>query len=168
LAGELATVDLAGDGEAAGVVDHARFRSGPRAGDRAPDARGRSGHSGAPTRLFDLFRGTHSTLLLFDGPARTDAGYQRLTTTARQVGAALGDEVHACVVVPGDRRPDQLDDDVDVFLDPDRDAHHRYAATAESMYWVRPDGYVAYRSQPATAGPLLDHLGSVFRLNAPA
>jgi 2-polyprenyl-6-methoxyphenol hydroxylase-like FAD-dependent oxidoreductase len=167
LAGELATVDLAGDGEAAGVVDHARFRSGPRAGDRAPDAGGLSGDSGAPTRLFDLFRGTHSTLLLFDGPARTDAGYQRLTTTARQVDAALGDEVRTCVVVPGDRRPDQLDD-VDVFLDPDRDAHHRYAATAESLYLVRPDGYVAYRSQPATAGPLLDHLGSVFRLNAPA
>jgi hypothetical protein len=70
-------------------------------------------------------------------------------------------------VVPGDRRPDQLDD-VEVFLDPDRDAHHRYAATAESLYLVRPDGYVAYRSQPASVGPLLDHLGSVFRLNAPA
>jgi hypothetical protein len=160
-------VGLPGDGEVAGPVDHVRFRSGPRAGDRAPDAGGRSGDSGAPTRLFDLFRGTHSTLLLFDGPARTDAGYQRLTTTAQQVDAALGDEVRTCVVVPSDRRPVQLDD-VDAFLDPDRDAHHRYAATAESLYLVRPDGYVAYRSQPATAGPLLDHLGSVFRLNAPA
>ena len=166
LAGEPAGVDRTGDGEAAGVVDHVRFRHGPHAGDRAPDAGGLD-RDGAPARLFDLFRGTHSTLLLFDGPAATDAGYRRMTATARAVGAALGDDVRTWVVVPGDRRPEGLDD-VAVFLDPDRDAHHRYAATAESLYLVRPDGYVAFRSQPATARPLLDHLGSVFRLHAPA
>ncbi|MBM7809119.1 2-polyprenyl-6-methoxyphenol hydroxylase-like FAD-dependent oxidoreductase [Geodermatophilus bullaregiensis] len=168
LARELATVDLAGDGEGAGPVDHVRFRCGPHAGDRAPDAQVRHGAGGAPTRLFDLFRGTHSTLLLFDGPAATDGGYRRLVTTARRVRAALGDDVRTHLVVPADRRPDGLDDDVEVVLDPDRDAHHRYAAAAESLYLVRPDGYVAFRGQPATAGPLLDHLGSVFRLCAPA
>jgi 2-polyprenyl-6-methoxyphenol hydroxylase-like FAD-dependent oxidoreductase len=167
LARELATVDLAGDGEAAGVVDHVRFRHGPRAGDRAPDAQGCHGSSGAPTRLFDLFRGTHFTLLLFDGPAATDAGYQRLATTARRVSTASGDDVRAYLVVPDDRRPDGLDD-VDVVLDPDRDAHHRYAAATESLYLVRPDGYVAFRSQPATARPVLDHLRSMSGLYAPA
>ncbi len=167
LARELATVDLAGHGEAAGVVDHVRFRSGPRAGDRAPDARGRDGGSGAPTRLFDLFRGPHATLLLFDGPAATDAGYRRLAETTRRVRDALGDDVRAWVVVPGDRRPRGLGD-VDVFLDPDRDAHHRYAATAESLYLVRPDGYVAFRSQPAATRPVLDYVSSVFGIHAPA
>jgi hypothetical protein len=167
LARERATVGLAGDGEAAGPMDHVRFRSGPHAGERAPDARGRSGSSGAPARLFDLFRGPHSTLLMFDGPAATDAGYRRMAETARRVRAALGDDVRAWVVVPGDRRPRGLGD-VDVFLDPDRDAHHRYAATAESLYLVRPDGYVAFRSQPAAARPVLDYVSSVFRIHAPA
>jgi hypothetical protein len=167
LARERATVGLAGDGEAAGPVDHVRFRSGPHAGDRAPDARGRDGDSGAPTRLFDLFRGPHSTLLLFDGPAPTDVGYRRMGETARRVRAALGDDVRTCVVVPDDRRPRALGD-VGVFLDPDRDAHHRYAATAESLYLVRPDGYVAFRGQPADARPLLDYVSSVFRIHAPA
>jgi hypothetical protein len=55
-----------------------------------------------------------------------------------------------------------------VFLDPDRDAHHRYAATAESLYLVRPDGYVAFRGQPADARPVLDYVSSVFRIHAPA
>ncbi len=167
LVGERAAVALAGDGEAAGVLDHVRFRSGPRAGDRAPDAQGRDGGSGAPTRLFDLFRGPHSTLLLFDGPAATDAGYRRMTATARRVRDALGDDVRAWFVVPGNRRPCGLQDE-DVFLDPDRDAHHRYGAAAESLYLVRPDGYVAFRSQPAGAQPVLDHLGSVFRQHAPS
>ncbi|WP_216870901.1 FAD-dependent monooxygenase [Modestobacter excelsi] len=166
LAGEAATGGHTGDGEAAGVVDAVRFRHGPRAGDRAPDAEVCSGN-GAPTRLFHLFRGTHSSLLLFGGSAATDAGYRRMAATARRVRAALGDDVRAWIVVPGDRKPQHLDD-VDVVLDPDRDAHHRYAAAAEALYLVRPDGYIAFRSRPATAGPVLDHLGSVFRLHAPA
>jgi hypothetical protein len=167
LVGEHDAVGFPGDGEAAGIVDHLRFRRGPRAGDRAPDASGIDGHTGVPTRLFDLFRGTHSTLLLFDGPAATGAGYERLAATASQVRAALGDDVHVHVVVPADRRPPELDD-VGVLLDPDRDAHRRYAAAAESLYLVRPDGYVAFRSQPATARPVLDHLSAVFAPATPA
>ncbi|WP_204263251.1 FAD-dependent oxidoreductase [Geodermatophilus normandii] len=167
LARELATMDLAGHGDAAGVVDHIRFRSGPRAGDRAPDAWGRDGDSGAPTRLFDLFRGTHLTLLLFDGSAPTGVGYRRMAETARRVRDALGDDVRTCVVVPADRRPDHLDD-VAVLLDPHRDAHHRYTAAAESLYLVRPDGHIAFRSQPAAARPVLDYVNSVFRIHAPA
>ncbi len=161
LARESDAVGLDRAGEAAGVLDHARFRRGPHAGDRAPDAHGRHGDTGAPTRVFDLFRGTHFTLLLFDGPAGTSAGYDRLAATARRVRAALGEDVRAHVVVPGDRRPAGLSD-VDVLLDPDRDVHRRYAAAAESLYLVRPDGYVAFRSQPATVEPLLDYLGTVF------
>ncbi|WP_448616640.1 FAD-dependent monooxygenase [Modestobacter sp. URMC 112] len=152
-----------GDPEGAGVVDHLRFRRGPRAGDRAPDAIGRDGDTGAPTRLFDLFRGPWSTLVLFDGPAATDPGYERLAATARQVRAAMGDDVRAVVVVPGGHRPCGLDG-VDVLLDPDRDAHRRYGAAAESLYLVRPDGYIAFRSQPAAAGPVLDHLARLFVL----
>jgi hypothetical protein len=165
LAAEADTSRAPGDGEDAGVVDRVRFRRAPRAGDRAPDATGRDGDTGAPTRLFDLFRGPHFTLLLFDGPAATDPGYERLAATARQVSAALGDDVHACVVVPGERRPPGLDG-VGVLLDPDRDAHHRYGAAAESLYLVRPDGYIAFRSQPATARPVLDHLARVFTVPA--
>ena len=119
--------------------------------------------TGAPTRLFDLFRGPRFTLLLFDGRAATDAGYERVAATARQVGAVLGDDVRAYVVVPTERRPPGLDG-VDVLLDPDRDAHQRYGATAESLYLVRPDGYIAFRSQPAEAPPVLDHLARLFTM----
>ena len=167
LAREVETVSLVGHGEDAGVLDHVRFQRGPRAGDRAPDATGRDCDTGLPTRLFDLFRGPHFTLLLFDGPAATDAGYQRLAVTARQVAAALGDDVRAHVVVPGERRPASLDG-VDVLLDPDRDVHHRYAAAAESLYLVRPDGYIAFRSQPAAARPVLEHLSAMSLLSGPS
>jgi 2-polyprenyl-6-methoxyphenol hydroxylase-like FAD-dependent oxidoreductase len=161
LAAEADTLGSPSDGEDAGVVDRVRFRRGPRAGDRAPDATGRDSDTGTRTRLFDCFRGPRFTLLLFDGTAGTDAGYARLAATARQVSAALGDDVRAYVVVPAERRPPGLTG-VDVLLDPDRDAHHRYGASAESLYLVRPDGYIAFRSQPAAAQPVLDHLARLF------
>jgi 2-polyprenyl-6-methoxyphenol hydroxylase-like FAD-dependent oxidoreductase len=154
-------------GESAGVVDHLRFTRGPQAGDRAPDAIGRDAATGTPRRLFDLFRGTHFTLLLFDGPAASAAGYDRLAATARQVRQMLGDDVHAHVVVPADRPP-AAPTDTDVLLDPDRDAHHRYAASAESLYLIRPDGYIAFRSQPADARPVLDHLATMLAVSAAA
>jgi 2-polyprenyl-6-methoxyphenol hydroxylase-like FAD-dependent oxidoreductase len=161
LAREVGTLGTPGDAEDAGLVDHVRFRRGPRAGDRAPDATGRDSDTGAPTRLFDLFRGPRFTLLLFDGLAATDAGYERLAATARQVRTALGDDVRAYVVVPAERRPPDVDG-VDVLLDPDRDAHHRYGAAAESLYLVRPDTYIAFRSQPAEAQPVVDYLTRLF------
>ncbi len=161
LVGETDRIRIDGDGETPGVVDSVRFRRGPHAGDRAPDARGRLDGTDAPVRLFDLFRGPHFTLLLFDGPASSQDGHDRLRTTARQVRAVLGDDVRVHVVVPADRRPDGLDD-LSVLLDPDRDAHRRYGVSAEAMYLVRPDGYIAFRSQPAAAQPVLDHLSRQF------
>jgi hypothetical protein len=95
----------------------------------------------------------------------TGAGYARLADTARRVREALRTDVRTVVAVPAHRRPAGLDD-VDVLLDPDRDAHRRYGATAESLYLVRPDGYVGFRSQPAPARPVLDHLDALFPLCA--
>jgi 2-polyprenyl-6-methoxyphenol hydroxylase-like FAD-dependent oxidoreductase len=130
-------------------LDRVRLSRGPHAGDRAPDATGPAG------RLFDLFRGTHFTLLAF-------AAAGHVVDTARQVRHLLGDDVRVHVVVPAARRPDHLPDGLDVFLDPERDAHRRYGAAAETLYLVRPDGYIAFRGQPATAEPLLAHLATMF------
>ena len=45
-----------------------RLARGPNAGNRAPDAPVR-GAAGQPTRLFNLFQGTHWTLLVYDEPS---------------------------------------------------------------------------------------------------
>lgn len=44
--------------------------------------------------------------------------------------------------------------------DPDGSAHRRYGAERASAFVVRPDGYVAYRSHPATADALLVDLAA--------
>ncbi len=146
-------------GGAPGLVDRIRFARGPHAGDRAPDARGRDA-AGRSVRLFDRFRGPHATLLLFAGLDATAADHLRLRDTADRVGAAVGDDVHRCVVVPDGRAPAELPARA-VVLDPEREAHRLYGATGEALYLVRPDGHVGFRGQPAAAGAVLDHLDAV-------
>ena len=50
----------------------------------------------------------------------------------------------------------------DLVLDPERVLHDRYGAVKESLYVVRPDGYVGYRSEPATASAFNDYLVAIF------
>ncbi len=136
-------------------------------GDRARDAPGTDADTGAPTRLRDLLRGPHFTLLLFAGPAAGETVHSRLAATARQVVDLLGDDVRAHVVVVDRDRPATLGG-VDVLLDPGAAAHRAFGVPAESLYLVRPDGCVAVRSGPATAEPVLAYLDATFPPSPPA
>jgi 2-polyprenyl-6-methoxyphenol hydroxylase-like FAD-dependent oxidoreductase len=152
-------------GETADIIDRIRFQRGPRAGDRAPDARVRSAADGSPIRLFDRFRGTHFTLLLFDGHVSTTSGYERMASAAQEIRELVGDDVRPCLVVPAESAPAGLDP-TDVLLDPEREAHSLYGATTESLYLVRPDGYVGFRGQPVEPAPLHAYLAAVFTQTA--
>lgn len=146
----------------ASILDRLGFYRAPHAGDRAPDARCHDAATGAPTTLFDQFRGPHFTLLLFDGRASSEAGYTRLASVARRVEEVLGEDVETRIVVAASARPAALDRNGVVLLDPDREAHKLYGANVESLYFVRPDGYVGFRSQPAEEEPLLRYLDDLF------
>jgi hypothetical protein len=73
----------------------------------------------------------------------------------------FGLHVHRCFVVAASEPPAGLPAHA-VLLDPARDAHARDGADRSVLYLVRPDGYVGFRSRPALARPLLDHLGTLF------
>ncbi|MBX6386309.1 MAG: hypothetical protein IRZ07_25605, partial [Microbispora sp.] len=95
-------------------------RLGIRAGDRAPDARCTDPATGARVRLFDLFRGTHFTLLVFGtGPA-----------------PRVGDDVHVHRLV-------EHGDGEGALIDSDGEAHALYGVDGDGLVLVRPDGYVA-------------------------
>ncbi|MEU8513984.1 FAD-dependent monooxygenase [Kitasatospora sp. NPDC048722] len=101
--------------------------TGVRAGDRAPDAPCRT--TDGPTRLFDLFRGPHFTLLRF-----TDRPGPPLLPP-----------------LPGLREA--------AVQDPDGHARRAYGLTGDAAVLVRPDGYVALTAGTLAAGQLRQHLG---------
>jgi hypothetical protein len=43
--------------------------------------------------------------------------------------------------------------------------HKQYGANAESLYLIRPDGYIGFRSQPVAVEPLLEYLSHLFLLD---
>jgi hypothetical protein len=141
-------------------VDRVRFARGVRAGDRVPGGAVQDAVTGQPTRLFDVFRGPHATLLLFDGEAGTDDGYTSLAAIADRVERLFGADVRPWVVGWGRRSPAELAGRR-VLLDPDGGTHRRYGATAEALYLVRPDGHVGLRAQPASEEVLVRYLGRV-------
>lgn len=147
--------------EAPGLADWAAFGEGPSPGDRAPDAPLVPGAPGR-THLFDVLRGTRHTLLLFDGAAATAAGYANLTAIAETVRGRFGQLVDVHVVVPYASAPAALRWDGSVICDGESEVHVRYGARSECLYLVRPDGYVAYRCQPADGKHLGAYLQSIF------
>jgi 2-polyprenyl-6-methoxyphenol hydroxylase-like FAD-dependent oxidoreductase len=143
--------------ESPSLSDWRDFGSAPNAGDRAPDLR-----FGDNERLFQRLRGTHHTLLLFDGRAVTSEGYDKLLSIANAIEKRHGELVRPVIVIYGDKVPAQLQGKRDVWLDSDGKLHGRFGAGSECLYLIRPDGYVGHRSQPADLSSLERHLSKIF------
>jgi hypothetical protein len=150
--------------ESASVGDWLDFQTAPQPGDHAPDVvlSAEAARGAAASTLFELLRGPAHTLLLFDGRAATEEGYASLSRIARRVEERWGKLVRVHVVVPSGERPHALDESASVLLDTNGALHARYGAGAESLYLVRPDGYVAFRSQPAEESALMAYMESIF------
>ncbi|MEO3924194.1 FAD-dependent oxidoreductase [Micromonosporaceae bacterium B7E4] len=115
---------------------HPASRSrGPRAGDRAPDAPLRDPVTGAPVRLFDLFRGPHFTLLGLGERC-----------------AALFGEVETDIVTPHLVGPGGLRDD---------GGHAARAYGTEALVLVRPDGHIGLVADAADTGSVAGYLRSL-------
>jgi len=109
--------------------------TGPRAGDRAPDAPLRDAATGRQTRLFDLFRGPHFTLLGLG---------ERCVPVLGDTGTGI---VRPYLVGPGGL----LDDG----------GHVAHAYGTDALILVRPDGYIGLVAHPAQTGSAGEYLRSL-------
>ena len=142
------------DRELPALSDWVDFGRGLGAGDRVPDV-DLSREIDEEATLFGLLRGTRHTLLLFDGLAATSAGYENLAGIARRVAGLHGDLFRVYIVTPRAARPAELAPDLEVILDDDASLHRHFGSASESLFVVRPDGHVGFRSQPADGERLL-------------
>ena len=134
-------------------VQNWRFRGGIRAGERAEDAPVREGDKQG--RLKDYIYGCRYHLLLFKGD-EVDAWHD-LELTARLIHKRFGSAVQIVWVGLNDAPP-KLTFDARYLVDFTEQLHEDYAASGSTVYLVRPDGYVAYRSQPVDHEELEGHL----------
>lgn len=157
-----ASVLASAESELPGLAAWTAFAAAPEPGDRAPDVTFADGLSEGPTRLFQLLDPARHTLLLFDGEADTEAGYRNLAAIAARVSERCGDAVATRVILPGERAPAPALQGLPVVADTRKALHDRYGARSECLYLVRPDGHVAYRSQPADGDRLAEYLDTIF------
>jgi 2-polyprenyl-6-methoxyphenol hydroxylase-like FAD-dependent oxidoreductase len=149
-----------GESEAPNLLDWTNFGSAPAPGDRVGDL-ALAGAIDGRARLFELLRGTRHTLLLFDGAAATPEGYENLERIGRSVRERWGKLIDVHVVIPGGRKPRGFGWDGSIVNDVDGALHKHFGARSECLYLIRPDGYVAYRCQPAMSDKLEAYVGRV-------
>jgi hypothetical protein len=133
---------------------------GPTAGDRAPDvALGGSNED----RLYDLLRHPGHTLLAFAGERPKAEDLRRAAEVVAGVAEGrYGDLVRAyAVVTGGGATPERIGAEA-LLRDPEGVAHARYGMREAGLCLIRPDRYVALRSQNLDAEGLHRYLGRVF------
>ncbi|MGW4714218.1 FAD-dependent monooxygenase [Nocardia sp. NPDC004260] len=111
---------------------------GPRPGDRAPDARGVAA-DGTPTRLFDITRGTHWTVVGFGEEA---------AAALRELAGTSDDAVRTCMAT--DNAPASDHTDITRILI-GSEARRLFRVQPGTLVLIRPDGYLAARTCDAAA-----------------
>jgi FAD binding domain len=127
----------------------------PVAGDRAPDVTGLRRHGvGFPIRLFDALRGTEHVLMVHLSQAPSAAIIADVINLAQDLRARFGSLLR--VVAIGDTEL------ADMFcLACYRDAEGAFAKAygqQNTMFLVRPDGYIGWRGQLSDSEGLIAHL----------
>ncbi|HNO67391.1 MAG TPA: FAD-dependent monooxygenase [Pseudomonadota bacterium] len=148
--------------ESPGLRDFFVFGDGPAPGARVPDIHFVNAR-GEDQRLLPALHGGQHHVLLFDGAAATEAGYKNLMMIASSLSARYGDRFVSHIVLPSRERPDELYHYAgSILFDPRGELHRAFGARSECLYLIRPDGYVGFRSQPASAEALHEFLGRIF------
>ena len=148
-------------GAHASVLGWHDFGAGPRAGDRAVDARLMLHPGRESVRFFQRLRGTTHHLVLFAGALATAETHQRLQALADATMRAHPDRIESHLIVPHEL-PEDLAGKGEILLDPRGELHHRYGARSACLYVIRPDGYIGFRSQPPEPEALKSYFTQIF------
>lgn len=154
------------DAERPGLAAWMDFARGPVAGDRMLDGDVQNA-DGQPKRLAQIVASAKFKLLMFDGYAATDAGYEKLAEIEKQVVTKYGDYIDVHVILPFAKGRRVLPPYKSVIFDVERQLHKTYGASSECLYLVRPDGYIGFRGQPALFEELDAYFQTVFKVAAP-
>jgi 2-polyprenyl-6-methoxyphenol hydroxylase-like FAD-dependent oxidoreductase len=115
---------------------------------------------GATTSLRALQRGTAHQLLILAGEADAAAlaAYVALAASAK---ARFGRWLDAAVVVVADRPPAVAAPGVAVLADPAFGVHGHLGAAADTLYLIRPDGYLGYGGEPPDGARLAAYFAAI-------
>lgn len=132
-------------------------QGGPSAGMRAPNVLLPVDGSPAPASLFDLYRSTQFTLVIFSG-LNGAPNLDTLQEFGGSIQRRYSAFIQPYVVTAG---PSLDGHNENIIFDPDQSIHKHYAARQACLYLVRPDQYIAYRSGTIDRDKLIAYLDRI-------
>ena len=147
------------------IQDWRESRNGPKAGERAVDTP--IHYQQEKKQFLDVIRSKSHRLVLFGGDASasqdfySSSAFTELQYVAQEVAEHYGRVVDVFWSVLGQRVPSDIAEEI-CLLDTYGTLHEAYGIRSESLYLIRPDGYVGFRSHPVQADALLDYLSRFF------
>jgi hypothetical protein len=138
---------------------------GPWPGDRLPDALPLIDGEGAQRSLYDLAWRERLTLVILAGMADSTL-VRRHQELANAVADGFGAAVEALLIVQADAPPCAPGFSGQIVADPVDSAHGRLGVLADTLLLVRPDGYVAFRSEPPDRHALFRALQAILGTRA--
>lgn len=136
--------------------------SGPAAGERAPDALIVRLSDKQTIRLFEVFEGTHWTLLLLSGKQTNSKSYKQLVEIGQIINTKYGKHITTHLVVADTAPPANLNWDGSILMDRQHYLHTKYDVGYARLYLVRPDWYIGFRGHSSDSHNLLAYLASIF------
>lgn len=144
------------------IGDWFNFDHGPCPGDRAPDASLFDGKTESPLTLFHALQGTEHHMMLLPGAQPTSSSLERLEEIAKFVIDEYSQRIMVHFVFAEQTYYPDFPASASQFCDPDLSMHHKYGASSECLYLIRPDGYIGFRSLPADISSLKKYLQQIF------
>jgi len=142
--------------------DSNQAREGTRAGTFVPDVSCRQ--DGRPSSLFTALRGPTAELLLCAADSPSPATVNRLARIAERL-AAMGDVVRVHLVFQSDadvHNSSYVPGATSVIIDGGRNLRRVLGVARPEIIYVRPDGYLGYRSTNLDEGALDRYLRHIY------
>ncbi|MFQ6397211.1 FAD-dependent monooxygenase [Nocardia sp. KC 131] len=134
----------------------------PRAGSRAPDARGLTRDAVAfDMRLFSLLGRIDHTVLLYADETATSDDLRELEQLAEAATGAA--HRHLEVYLVADPKADVAETILPLIRDTAGNFARDYRALHRSVFVIRPDGYLGFARRAARESDVTDYLESTFR-----
>ncbi|MEQ9618157.1 MAG: FAD-dependent monooxygenase [Deltaproteobacteria bacterium] len=138
------------------------YRHDLTAGERVKDYPLLSLDQKESVRLYDLLRGAEHELLLFTGADPEDMEFDELRKIHSTVDAGFKGLIETHLILGSKGVPPDFRELSSVWGDKDLVMHRDFGAVNACLYLIRPDGYIAFRNQPASESDLTEYLATIF------
>lgn len=135
-----------------------------KAGERVKDYTLLSPDGEDSVELYKLFKGAEHELLIFTGKEPEDMELREIGPIYDLITGEYKSLIEPHLILGSRELKAKLPEIASTWLDEGLQMYRDFGAAKASLYLIRPDGYIAFRNQPASASDLKEYLSGIFIL----